>query len=132
MRKRIFNKKTVMAGVVILVLMVVSAYYVVRYAETQVKESLLEAVRPLQHACNESEGCFLIPPDWVERACPENSDLPGAEVCASPPQTSAYQGLVYRATADEFVARWRYVVDTELVVSGGRGRVLTVQELHLD
>lgn len=130
--KKIFRKQTVIAALVILVMMVGLGYFAIQHAENQVKESFMEAIRPLQTACHEPEGCFLIPELWIERSCPANGDLPGAKLCASPPQTSAYHGLIYRATADEFVARWRYVADTELVAYGGRGQILRVQEIKLE
>ncbi|MGL4667016.1 MAG: hypothetical protein ACRCWR_03705 [Saezia sp.] len=132
MKKIIFRKPMLIAGVAVLMLMIVLGYGVIQYAEKQVKESLLEAMRPFQQTCHELEGCELIPQGWVERACPANADLPEANLCVSPPETSAYRGLVYRATPDEFVARWRYVADTELVVHGGRGKALTIEELKLE
>lgn len=102
-------------------------YAVLTFASNRVQSNLLEALAPIQQECQSAAGCPAIPRGWQPRECPANGDLPMARGCAAPPPDSAYHALVYRATPREFIVRWRYVQETELIVSGGKAREMTVQ-----
>lgn len=130
------KKSIIIFALVIGVLFLVLGYGLIHYAEKRVQENLLEALKPVQALCDSTEGCASIPPGWREVPCPRqgvaSQDLPSAAACASPPETSAYRTLVYRATKDAFVVRWRYVTDTELVVYGKAWHPMQVNVNALD
>lgn len=122
--------KTALLGSI--ALFIVFGYGMVRYAQYRVKKNLLDMLAPIASQCTTNAGCPLVPFGWVERDCPRWPVLPQVNVCASPPNSSTYKTLVYKANASEFFVHWSYVSDAYLEIHGGRGMDMNLQEFSTD
>lgn len=115
-----------------LVLFIVMGYGMIRYADYRVKANLMDMLTPINLECNTNTGCPSVPSGWVERDCPTWSVLPQVNVCASPPASSIYKTLVYKANDSEFFVHWSYVSDAYFEIHGGRGLEMRVQEFPIE
>lgn len=131
MKIKFLTPQAIYAGIVILVLLALLGYWAIQYAQSQVKESFSLAMKPLQEGCHHSDGCLMPPKDWVEQGCPNMSEFSDMLMCATPPETSAFKGLLYGANENSFVVRWRYVEDTVLIAHGGKGKGLLIEEIRV-
>lgn len=119
---------SVISIVALIVFFIVLAYTSLNYASYRVRQNLLDALEPIQQACQTEAGCPLMPEGWRSVECPHTPDLAAVQSCASPAKDSAYRALVYQAASDQFVVRWRYVSDSEYIVTGGKGQTLRLRE----
>lgn len=127
------NLKNKLPLIIFIVLVFISmGVFMVYYAGERVKNNLLAEFAGIEAQCNSASGCPAVPEGWLEHACPDFPDLPQVKVCASPQTNSPYRTLVYKASADTFVAWWSYVSDGYVRVSGGRGQKAVLQELPIE